>query len=156
VAALIIGGLGYLSWKQVQVWRDSETLWTKAVATEPSFMAFNNLGMIFSDRHDYKRAAEEFRMSLSMNSGFDLAHNNLGAALSELADWEAAASEFEAALKLSPALANAHAGLGYARMKQGRVDDAIAQFRIALNLNPGYESARMFLERALAMKTSLP
>ena len=155
-AALVVGGLGYLTWKQVQIWKDSETLWTKAIAVEPSFIACNNLGLIFSDRHEYKRAVEEYRMALRMNPEFELAHNNLGAALLELAEWEAAAVEFETALKLKPALASAHFGLGYARMKQGRMDDAIAQFQTALSLNPGWERARDFLTQALAMKASGP
>ncbi len=153
-AALIVCALGFLTWRQVQVWRDSETLWTHAIAAEPSYMAFNNLGLVLSARGDTVGAIDKYRTSIQIHPEFEISHTNLGASLLELEEWDEAASEFQVALNLSPDLVNAHTGLGFALMKQGKLDQAIDQFQIALRIDPDYKPARTNLDRAQLLKRS--
>jgi protein O-mannosyl-transferase len=154
VAAAALCALAFLTWQQVQIWSDSETLWTEAMAVEPSFMAANHLGVILEHRQDYPHAAEQYRLALQMNPNDWDAHFNLGWVQMDLRNWEAAADEFGFVLRLRPTFANAHRGLGYAWMKQGRLDEAIAQFRIALSLDPRSTDARNNLNEALAAKAA--
>jgi protein O-mannosyl-transferase len=154
LAATALGALAWLTWRQVQIWSDPETLWREAMAVEPSFMAANHLGVIFEQRRDYLHAAEEYRLALQMNPNDWDAHFNLAWVQMDLRDWEAAAEEFGFVLRLRPTFADAHRGLGYAEMKQGRLDEAIAQFRIALSLDPRSTDARNNLNEALAQKAA--
>ncbi|HYL76240.1 MAG TPA: tetratricopeptide repeat protein [Bryobacteraceae bacterium] len=153
-AALIVCALGFLTWRQVQVWHDSETLWTHAIAVEPSYMAFNNLGLALSASGDTAGAIDKYRTSIQIHPEFEISHTNLGASLLELQEWDEAANEFQIALNLSPGLVNAHAGLGFALMKQGNLDQAIDQFQIALRIDPDYKPARTNLDRAQILKRS--
>ncbi len=155
-AASAIGALGFLTWQQTQVWRSSETLWAYSLAVDPSSVAFNNLGEMFSEQGDVVTALEYYRQAVQMDPENTQAHNNLGMALLQLGDWEAAEREFQTALKQWPAFANSHFGLACALMKQGKLDEAIDHFRTALNINPGYTAARHNLEEALELKTRSP
>lgn len=153
-AVLIVCALGALTLRQVQVWRDSETLWRHAAAVEPSFMASNNLALALQKQGNTVAAIEEFHKSLQMDPDFEIAHSNLGASLLDLEEWQEAAGEFLIALQLNPNLVNAHTGLGYALMKEGRLDEAIDHFQNALAIDPSYLAARTDLDRAQLMKNS--
>jgi len=151
-ACVAICVLGFLTFKQVRVWRDSETLWTQAVAVAPSFIAYNNLGLVYSARGDSAGAIAHFRQSIRMADDYELSHNNLGASLLELGLNDEAIREFQTALTLKPDLANSHNGWGQALLAQGKVDEAIEHFRAAVRIDPSYDSARANLEHALEMK----
>jgi tetratricopeptide (TPR) repeat protein len=148
----VICGLGYLTFKQVGVWRNSETLWTQAISVAPSFIAYNNLGLVYAARGDNAGAIEKYRQSIRLADDYELSHNNLGAALLELGLNDEAIREFRAALALKPDLANSHNGWGLALLAQGKVVEAIEHFRAAVQMDPSYDSARTNLERALEMK----
>jgi hypothetical protein len=151
-AGVAICGLGFLTFKQVRVWRDSETLWAQAVAVAPSFIAYNNLGLVYSARGDSAGAIAHFRQSIQMADDYELSHNNLGASLLELGLNDEAIREFQTALTLKPDLANSHNGWGQALLAQGKLDEAIEHFRAAVRIDPSYESARTNLQHALELK----
>src|SRR5881409_2132245 len=68
LAACVLFGLGILTWNQVQVWRDSEKLWTHALATYPkSSIAENNLGNVRADQSKLAEAIEHYRQALDIN-----------------------------------------------------------------------------------------
>jgi tetratricopeptide (TPR) repeat protein len=151
-AGVAICGLSFLTVKQVRVWQNSETLWTQAIAVAPSFIAYNNLGLVYSARGDSAGAIANFRQSIQMADDYELSHNNLGASLLELGLTDEAIREFRTALTLKPDLPHSHNGLGQALLAQGKVDEAIEHFRTAVQIDPSYDSARTNLERALEMK----
>jgi tetratricopeptide (TPR) repeat protein len=155
-AVLVIGTLGCLTWRQVQVWKDSETLWRYSLATDPSSFAFNNLGGLMAQHGDPVAVIDYFRKAIEMDPGNGQAHNNLGNSLLALHEWETAGREFQAALEIMPDLANSHWGLGYALMMQGKLDEAVDQFRTALRLNPNDAESRRNLEEALELKKKQP
>jgi tetratricopeptide (TPR) repeat protein len=152
LAAVVVCVLGFLTWQQVQIWRDSEALWTQAVAADPSYLAYDNLGLVFSARGDTAGAIEQYRNSIRMFPNYGDAHNNLGGSLMNLEQWDEAAAEFQIALALNPDLARAHAGLGYVLMKQAKLDEAIRQFQMALDIDPGLSPVRIYLDQALKLK----
>jgi len=151
-AGFAICGMAYLTFRQVGVWRNSETLWTQAISVAPSFIAYNNMGLVYSARGDNAGAIEQYRRSIQMDGDYELSHNNLGASLLEFGLNDEAISEFRAALKLKPDLANSHNGWGQALLAQGKVNEAIEHFRAAVQIDPSYDSARTNLEHALEMK----
>lgn len=140
-----------LSWKQIGVWRNAESLWTHTAAVEPSFLSLNGMGLVLAERGDTAGSIGYFRQSIALDNEYELAHANLATALLSLGNWDEAGREFEAAFHIKPGLA-VHNGWGYALLMQGRVDEAIGHFRLALDADPGDEAAQRNLNRALSMK----
>jgi tetratricopeptide (TPR) repeat protein len=156
LAAALVATLGALTWRQTAVWHDSDTLWTHALAVEPSFIAWNNMGMVRSTAGDNAGAIDDYQKSIALNPAYALSHNNLGGALLVLEDWDAAIREFQLALKLKPDLANSHHGWGYALVMLGKLDEGIAHIQTALKLSPDYETARKTLDWAVGKKSPRP
>lgn len=154
--ALVTGVLGFLTWQQVQVWRDSMTLWNYCADNDPSSVAYNNVGGLLAQQGDLISATEYLRRAAALDPDNGQARNNFGNVLLHLQDWDNAAREFEAAQKLVPDLPNAYWGLGCARMNQGRLDEAITQFQTALRLDPNDQDSRQKLAEALEKKKSTP
>lgn len=150
-ALLALLALAGLTLRYIPVWQDSDTLWSHAVAVEPSFVAHTYMAQLKLEQGFVLDAIDHGRQAVAMNPDYALAHNNLGAALLQRREWAQAGLEFAAAERLKPDLPTAYNGWGYALMMQGKHDDAIGQFRQALRISPGYASARANLERALAM-----
>ena len=81
VAALV--GLGPLTWPQARIWRDSETLWSYVVATEPTApIGHNNLGFVYLNQGRLEEAEREISIALRLSPEWDLVHTNLPALLS--------------------------------------------------------------------------
>ncbi len=148
-ALLVLSSLSFLTWKQIAVWRDSDTLWRRAIAVEPSFIAHLNLGSSFSGEGDSLGAAQQFREAIAMWPENGAAHSNLGKALLQLRQWDEAAQEFTLAAKLDPTPA-AFNSLAHALALQGKIDEAIGALREALRLDPGDASAGTNLQTLLA------
>src|SRR5260370_38444620 len=148
-AVLIICFLSALTWRQVGFWRDSETLWTHSLEVEPSAVAHDNLGLVYSARGDLAGGLEQYRAALEIDSDHDNAHNNLGTSLLLLGDSEEALHEFQKALKINPRMASAQTGWGEALVKQGKVGKAIEHCRSALPLDPAHNPAQKNLQQAL-------
>ena len=69
VSSLVVAGLMACAWQQTRHWRDSETLWTHALAcTSGNSMAHNNLGLALSDRGEIDAAIAHFRLALEIVS----------------------------------------------------------------------------------------
>ena len=144
--------LGVLGWRQAAHWIDSRTLWTHAVAVEPSFIAWDHLGMVLSEGGDSVGAIADYHKSIQLYYEHPYSHNNLGASLLVLEDWEEAIREFQIALKIKPDMANTHHGWGYALVRLGKVEEGIVHLQTALRLAPDYETARKSLEWAMKLR----
>jgi protein O-mannosyl-transferase len=154
---LVILALAGLTWRQVEVWRDSETLWSYTIASEPSFIAYVNLGKVLMDRGDYLWAADNLRKAISMKPDFATAHMNLGISLGNLGQVEEAAREFRMVLNLGGERRDlAESDLGIALARQGKLDEAIDHLREAVRINPQNELARHNLEYELYRRSLAP
>ena len=83
VAALIV--VGALSWRcclQTSYWRDSETLFTHALAvTRNNDVAMNNLGIIFLEKGQLDDAISNLQAAIDVRPENAPAHDNLAKAL---------------------------------------------------------------------------
>src|SRR5262249_44866593 len=67
-AVVLIFGLGFLTWRQAQVWRDSETLWSHVLSTSgESLFARNNLGNALAARGQWAEAIDQFQRALKID-----------------------------------------------------------------------------------------
>jgi protein O-mannosyl-transferase len=152
MGTLALGGLGFLTSRQVRIWKDSETLWTYVISSEPCPVAYENLGMELAERGDFQEALENFQQALRINPNDAEADNDMGATFIALGKADEAILHFRKALRSKPNLANSHYGLGYALFLQGKLDEAINEYQAALRLKPEYEAARRDLDKARTLK----
>lgn len=155
VIAIVIG-LGLLSWRQVQVWHDSERLWRHVLAIDPkSSIGHNSLGVVLVGRGELKEAIEHYRVALQIDPAYAKAHNNLGSALAMRGELKEGVEQYHEALRIDPAYAKAHYNLGVALARQGHLEEAIAHFRRAVRIDPAYAMAHHNLGTALAIQGEL-
>jgi tetratricopeptide (TPR) repeat protein len=155
LALVIVTTLGTLTWNQVKIWQDSETLWVHAVAAWPSSLSHFKLGVILSHRGDFNKAIENFEAALRINPRLSDAHSALGFALTIQGRLAEASEQFDQALRLAPRLATAHTGLGMLFARQGDLSQASYHFRLALESDPGDIQAHINLGLILKKQDQL-
>jgi len=154
-AGVVVLVLLTLCWRQGLIWRDSETLWTYTLATEPSFLAYVNMGNVLMDRGDYLWAADHFRRAAELKPDFPSAHLGLGGAFISLKRPQEAEREFRIALTLGQSPEFAENGLACALALNGKLDEAITHFNEALRIRPTYIDARNNLQQVINRKKKL-
>jgi tetratricopeptide (TPR) repeat protein len=142
-AALVLGGCLFLTAWQLRFWRDSETLYERALAvTTDNPIAQDNLGIALNEAGRPQAAIEHFREALRLEPDSAMIHDNLGAALLQAGHPQAAIEHFREALRLKPGNnALAHNDWGYALLQTGHPQAAMAHFREALRLKPDFAKA---------------
>lgn len=162
---VIVAVLACAAFTQTSYWRNSETLWTHALAvTGDNDVAHNNLGYLCVDRGDLDNALSHFEAASRIRSGKLDAHYNLGTAFVEMNLGDALARKgeadeamvhFEQAIKLQPDYAEAYYNRGNVLFAKGRIDEAIADFEKALQIQPDDADAHTGLGNALLRKGAL-
>jgi len=140
MAALVV--LTRLAWVQTSSWKDSITLFTRAIeVTGENYLASNNLGVALSEQGDTEAAMARYRESLRIRPDYVLARNNLAKALLRKGASGEAASLCSGTVRIDPGNAEARNCLGLALFGQGRHAEAEAAYREAIRLRPGYPDA---------------
>ena len=143
--------LALVTWGQVKIWRDDESLWRRAVRLDPaSPSAASNLGSALRAQGHLDEAVEYSERALRLRPGFAEAHLNLALARAQQGRSGDAERQFRRALELKPRSAPAHVGLASALEGQGRIDEAFAHFRAAIDIEPRSSGAHNGLGVALA------
>jgi len=164
-AVLIIFALAWAAFIQTSYWRNSETLWTHALAvTSDNDVAHNNLGYLCNDRGELDKAISHFESAARIRSGkrdphYDLAsafvQMNLGDALAKTGRSDDAMLHYDEAIRLQPNYADAYYNRGTVLLVNGHVDEAIADWTKALEMRPDDADAHTGLGNALLQKGSL-
>jgi len=138
VAALIVvSALSWRGWLQTSYWRDSETLFTHALAvTSNNDVALNNLGIIFLDKGQLDDAISKLEAAIDLRPENAPAHDNLAKALLKKGQVAEAMVHYRKFLELEPANVEARNTLGTALIQQGHVREALDQWQEALALQP--------------------
>ena len=148
---LVLVFLASLSWQQVSTWRNSEALWTHALAcTTRNDMAHYNLGVALTGRGQVDKAIAQYQKALEIKPNYANAHNNLGVALTDRKQVDSAIAHYQRSLEIRPDYAEAHNNLGLALAGRRQVDEAIAHYQKALEIRPDYAVAHNNLAVALA------
>lgn len=163
-AVVIVAALACTAFSQTSYWRNSETLWTHALAvTTDNDVAHNNLGYLCVDRDDLDNALSHFEAASKIRSGkldphYNLAtafvEMNLGDAFARKGQPDEAMVHFEQAIKLQPDYAEAYYNCGNVLFAKGRIDEAIVDFEKTLQIQPNDADAHTGLGNALLSKGS--
>jgi Flp pilus assembly protein TadD len=135
-AAIVLGTLAACTFSQVRYWRNGIILFEHALqVTHDDRHAREGLARELLNAHDYRRAAEEFRIALGQAPRDDEMHNGLGAALMQLGDPTGARREFETAISINGQNAVALRHLGDLNLAEGRTAEAIRLYQRSAELN---------------------
>lgn len=136
-ALVVLGALSWRAWLQTSYWRDSETLFTHALAvTRNNDVALNNLGIIFLERGQLDDAISKLQSAIDLRSENVPAHDNLAKALLKKGQVAEAMVHYRKILEIEPENVEARNTLGTALIQQGHVREAIEQWEEALTTQP--------------------
>jgi tetratricopeptide (TPR) repeat protein len=153
-ALIVIGALSWRGWLQTSYWRDSETLFTHALAvTSNNDVALNNLGIIFLDKGQLDDAISKLQAAVDLRPENAPAHDNLAKALLKKGQMDEAMVHYRKFLELEPTNVEARNTLGTALIQQGKVREAIDQWQEALAIQPENGNATSNLAWVLATCT---
>jgi protein O-mannosyl-transferase len=148
--------LGVLTWRQVKIYHNAETLWEATLAGNPDCaVAHEGLGLVLLQNGKASESVTHFQQALQILPDYAQAYCNLGIALIQEGSVDEAISNYQAALQINPRYAVAHDNLGSALLRKGSVDEAIAHFQEALQIKPDYAEAENNLGNALLQKGSV-
>lgn len=151
-AAALLAGLGMLTYRETQEYRDSTTLWSATLTRNPSaWIAHINLGKEQFQRGQIDDAMVHYRAALQLRPRDATAHFDLGTAWLAKRDPAQALPEFETAVALDPKYARAHHNLGTALVQLNRIDEALPHFVEAIRLKPNFGDAHRNLAFTLLM-----
>lgn len=174
VTLLWLVGLGGMTWHQVAIWRDSDTLWRYALdADADCSICQSNLGVSLFNRRMPAEAIERFERSIALRPDRVRTEGNLGVALMATGRAADAIPRFQRVLATYPADVDVRVNLAVALLQSRRDDDGVAQLREVLGrdpknilaltnlatalLNQGDAGAALsHLERAVQIKPDLP
>jgi tetratricopeptide (TPR) repeat protein len=133
-AVAILGLLGFLTSRQTEIWKDSVTLWTRALDHAPSVTAYVNRGLAFIERREFARAVEDLDRALQIDPRDVYALCTRSDARLRQGDVRGALTDAEEAVKIDPGHAPA-----YFRRALARPDprDALSDLTEAVRLDPG-------------------
>ena len=154
--------LSLIAWKQTTYWRNSDILWTHALAvTKDNDVALTNYGTSLMERGNLDEALSTLQAALAIRSRseqshyrFSLAliHDSLGTVLARQGRLGEAMANFREAISLRPDYQDSHYNLGVLLLKKGEVDNAIAEWRSILAIHPADAGTNLNLGNALVQK----
>jgi tetratricopeptide (TPR) repeat protein len=136
-ALLVIGALSWSAWIQASYWRDSETLFSHALAvTRKNDVAENNLGIVFLEKGKLDQAISMLQAAIELRPENGPAHNNLAKALLQKGRLDEAMVHYRKFLEIEPQNVEARNILGTALIQRGHVREAVEQWQGALAIEP--------------------
>lgn len=141
-------GLGLITWNQVGHWRNSVTLFQRAVEADPdNFLAHNNLGFTLAQRGRLEEALSHYQSAVRLNPDYLDALFNLANTLETQGRTTEAASYYRRVLAIDPTLARPHRQLGRLLLCNGERDEALFHLQEAARLEPSHPEVLQDCER---------
>jgi Flp pilus assembly protein TadD len=149
----LLGILGFLTWQQTHVYRDSETLWRDTLTKNPgSWMSRNSHGNALVNLGKVDEAIAEYQKAIERHPDLGWSYDNLGRAYLQKGRVHDAIACFQKACDIKPTDALARFDLGNALLRNGKVDEAIVSYQEALKAKPDSAEAEYGLGVALDQK----
>ncbi len=142
-AAIIIGVLSWCAWIQTSYWRDSETLFTHALAvTSNNDVADNNLGIVLLRKGKLDESISLLQAAVNLRPENAPAHDNLAKAFLQKGQVADAMVHYRKLVEIQPENVEAHNILGTVLIQQGRIREAIEQWHETLAIQPENGNAK--------------
>ena len=142
VASAVLGGLAVINWMQLGYWKNSTTLFERALkVTENNYVAHNNLGHRMMELGKTDEAVKQYKKALESNPSFETAHLNLGFIYSGQGKMEAAIHHYSRAIEINPNYAMAYTNLGNVLYRLGKNNQAVPNYVKAIRIDANYAEA---------------
>lgn len=156
LAAMVLAGLGVLTWRQAHAYRGPEELWWDTIQKNPdSWMAHNNLGNHLVDAGKIAEALAHYQTSRRLNPEYADPYNNIAGVLADQGRIEEAIALFRHAITLEPGNADFHYNLAVVLSEAGRDDEAIAMLTEVVDGVPTHHAAHNNLAILLVRRGAL-
>jgi len=167
---VLLAALGVASNRQASTWKDSVSLYSRALAaTHESWFAHNGMGVMLrreaerlADSGDtraaadtYREAMQHFQETIRLLPQYADAHNSLAVCLSALGSHNEALAELLKAISLEPRHSRAQNNLGNELLRRGQAADAIEHYREAIRIDPDSAGTHYNLGMALTARKQL-
>lgn len=135
--ALVVVALGTAARAQTVIWKDSETLWRRAVEVDPTCsLCESNLGRVVARPGRFAEAETHVRRAIALRPDRPGPHENMGTIMLAQGRHHEAEEHFRRAATLRPDRAASRNALGVALASQGRDREAEVEFQEAARLSP--------------------
>lgn len=142
LAVISLSVSGMLAFRQVSYWRDSLTLFTRAInVTRNNAIMLYNRGVVLVKAGRMLEAIEDFKSSIRIRPDQADSYCNLGIAQSLLGRWQDAMEAYKQATVVKPGYAIAYYNLGTAYGNLDRWQEAAQAYARAAQFDPGYADA---------------
>lgn len=136
----VFAGLAFclVTYKQVQVWHDSMTLWTKAIDVYPrSYVARANRGnYLITDLKAYDEGLIDYNIALEVMPDHINSLENRAIIFLHKENYQAALTDAEMFVKYHPDLPRGYFLKAFTLDRLGRADEAIAEYSRSIALDP--------------------
>jgi hypothetical protein len=149
-----------LTWRQLEYWQNSVSLWQHTVEVTPkSYVGELNCGAALAEvdriTHStvhWDQARFHFERAMKLDPAPAGAYLDYALGLARLGDYPEANRYFQKALSVRRNFPQAHNSLGKLLLDQGKKDEAMEQFRLAIKERPDYPMYHYNLGVALLQK----
>jgi Flp pilus assembly protein TadD len=140
-----------VSWVEVGYWRNSETLFRRALAvTNDNPVANHNLGTYLMASGRLSEGLPYLETAVRIDPDSAPARTDLGTTLGQMGRLPDAIEQLQIAVRLAPDEAKPHISLGTALALAGRLPEAADEFEAALRIDPNDAAVHSNLGLALA------
>jgi tetratricopeptide (TPR) repeat protein len=147
---LILAASSVLTVKQIAVWHDSESLWTRVLDIDPtSAIAHSSWASVLFAQNRIDEAAAHSARAVELDPNDPQARNALGLAFARQGHLEQAVDEFRHALTIARSSDEAENNWGVVSVQQGDIAGAIEHYQSALAKNPDNADAQVNWGNAL-------
>jgi protein O-mannosyl-transferase len=139
------------AYRQTSFWRDSQTLWNRAIdCTARNAVAHYNLGNALAECKRADEALAQYQMAVQIDPNDPQARYNMAIGLTRRGQVDEALAQYGKAIELKPDYTRAHNNLGALLASRGQTDEAIAHYRRVLEIRPDDAEAHSNFGLALA------
>jgi tetratricopeptide (TPR) repeat protein len=144
---------GLATWVQAHYWRDSISLFERALAVSPenNTLALHNLAHAYALAGNQQEAVRLYTECLRLAPDYAQAHYNLGNTLGMMGKLDDAMAHFYQAIRYKPDYEQAYYNLGNAFAQLGKLPEAQSNFTAALRYKPDYAEAFVRLGNTLEL-----
>ncbi len=145
IAVVVSVACAYGSSRQLGYWRDSVTLWARAVDVTPGpggEQAHFELARQLVEVGRLPEAVDHYRTAVQLNPEWGGAYGLLGIAYGKLGREEEAREAYEHGLRLEPDQPEVENNLGVILASRGRMEEAAQHFEAAAKLKADFDMAR--------------
>lgn len=138
----------FMAYQQSQIWKNSETMWTKVIQHEDkTTLPFRNRGNYYRDNQMTEKALKDYSKSIQLDPEQDEAYNSRGRLYFQQNQLRKALADYNKAIEMNPNKVEYYSNRGatYARLNQ--VNKAMQDLNKAIEMDPPHIPA--YLNRAL-------